>query len=66
MDDWGRVGKAVERDVREEARRCLEGQAFVVPTRACEGVEEICKRREEEVDSIVRTLRTVEERLKSK
>lgn len=64
-DDWKRVGRAVERDVRAQAKTCLEKQVFVVPLKACEGVEELVRRREEELKEVYVRLGGLEKSLEA-
>ena len=62
-DDWNRVGKAVERDLREEVRQCLANQVFIVPIKACDGAEDLAKKREGDCEDIKTRLDELEQKL---
>ena len=62
-DDWNRVGKAVERDLREEVRQCLANQVFIVPIKACDGAEDLAKKREGDCEDIKARLDELEQKL---
>lgn len=50
--DWERIGKGLERDLKATVDTVMKDQVIVVADAACKGLQDLCEKRQEEVDEI--------------
>ncbi|KAI0030809.1 hypothetical protein K488DRAFT_87440 [Vararia minispora EC-137] len=61
LGDWRRMLEGAERDIKVSLRRAMDEQVLAVPLRACEGVDVLLAHRQDEVDTLRKEVKKVED-----